>query len=187
MTEETHAKEIHTKAVHTNTAHSEFAPLDQARVRAAVREFLLAIGEDPTREGLLETPDRVARACAELFSGMQEDPAAHLHHILPFVGKAHVCYIPKGGRITGLSKIARCVMGYSRRLQVQERLCGQVADAMMAELDPLGVLVVMEAEHTCMTMRGVRSAGALTLTSAVRGIFKDNEKTRAEAMRLLGL
>ena len=120
MTEEAHAKEIHTEAVHTNTAHSEFAPLDQARVRAAVREFLLAIGEDPTREGLLETPDRVARACAELFSGMQEDPAAHLrkqffeegnhemvivrdipfsstceHHILPFVGKAHVCYIPK--------------------------------------------------------------------------------------------
>ncbi len=209
---EAHAKEIHTEAVHTDTAHSEFAPLDQARVRAAVREFLLAIGEDPTREGLLETPDRVARACAELFSGMQEDPAAHLrkqffeegnhemvivrdipfsstceHHILPFVGKAHVCYIPKGGRITGLSKIARCVMGYSRRLQVQERLCGQVADAMMAELDPLGVLVVMEAEHTCMTIRGVRSAGALTLTSAVRGIFKDNEKTRAEAMRLLGL
>ncbi len=142
---------------------------------------------------------------------MQEDPAAHLrkqffeegnhemvivrdipfsstceHHILPFVGQAHVCSIPKGGRITGLSKIARCVMGYSRRLQVQERLCGQVADAMMAELNPLGVLVVMEAEHTCMTMRGVRSAGALTLTSAVRGIFKDNEKTRAEAMRLLG-
>ena len=189
-----------------NTA--EFAPLDQARVRAAVKEFLVAIGEDPEREGLLETPDRVARACAELFSGMQEDPAAHLrkqfheegnHEMvivrdIPFsstcehhIGKAHVCYIPKGGRITGLSKIARCVMGYSRRLQVQERLCGQVADAMMSELDPLGVLVVMEAEHTCMTMRGVRSAGALTLTSAVRGIFKDNEKTRAEAMRLLGL
>lgn len=193
-------------------AENNYKELDQERVKAAVKEFLLAIGEDPEREGLLDTPDRVARACVELFGGMQENPAAHLrkqfheegnkemvivrdipfsstceHHILPFVGKAHVCYIPQYGRITGLSKIARCVSGYSRRLQVQERLTGQIADAMVEELDPLGVLVVMEAEHTCMSMRGIRASGALTTTSAVRGIFKTNEKTRAEAMRLLGL
>ena len=142
---------------------------------------------------------------------MQEDPGAHLrkqfnepgnqemvivkdipfsslceHHILPFTGRAHVCYIPRDGRITGLSKIARCVSGYARRLQLQERLTGQVADAMVRELDPLGVLVVMEAEHTCMTMRGVRAAGALTTTSAVRGCLRDL-KTRQEALRLLGL
>ena len=143
-----------------------FGPIDKPRVEAAVRELLLAIGEDPDREGLLGTPDRVARACMEVLGGMQEDPGAHLrkqfhepgnqemvivkdipfsslceHHILPFTGKAHVCYIPRDGRITGLSKIARCVSGYARRLQVQERLTGQIADAMVRELDPLGVLV----------------------------------------------
>ena len=147
----------------------------------------------------------------EVLGGMQEDPGAHLrkqfhepgnqemvivkdipfsslceHHILPFTGRAHVCYIPRDGRITGLSKIARCVSGYARRLQVQERLTGQIADAMVRELDPLGVLVVLEAEHTCMTMRGVRAAGALTTTSAVRGCLRDL-KTRQEALRLLGL
>ncbi len=185
--------------------------LDKKRVEAAVREFLLAIGEDPDREGLRGTPDRVARACEEIFGGMQEDPGVYLrkqfhegeneemvivrdiafssmceHHLLPFVGKAHVCYIPRKGRITGLSKIARCVNGYAKRPQLQERLTSQIADAMMRELEPLGVLVVMQAEHTCMTMRGVRSAGALTVTSAVRGCF-DNLKTREEALRLLGV
>ena len=179
-----------------------FAPIDKGRVEAAVRELLLAIGEDPDREGLLGTPDRVARACEEILGGMQEDPGVHNqemvivkdipfsslceHHILPFTGKAHVCYIPRDGRITGLSKIARCVSGYARRLQVQERLTGQIADAMVRELDPLGVLVVLEAEHTCMTMRGVRAAGALTTTSAVRGCLRDL-KTRQEALRLLDL
>ena len=185
--------------------------LDKKRVEAAVREFLLAIGEDPDREGLRGTPDRVARACEKIFGGMQEAPGVYLrkqfhegeneemvivrdiafssmceHHLLPFVGKAHVCYIPRKGRITGLSKIARCVNGYAKRPQLQERLTSQIADAMMRELEPLGVLVVMQAEHTCMTMRGVRSAGALTVTSAVRGCF-DNLKTREEALRLLGV
>ena len=187
-----------------------FRPIDKPRVEAAIRELLLAVGEDPDREGLLGTPDRVARACEEILGGMQEDPGVHLrkqfhepgnqemvivkdipfsslceHHILPFTGRAHVCYIPRDGRITGLSKIARCVSGYARRLQVQERLTSQIADAMVRELDPLGVLVVLEAEHTCMTMRGIRAAGALTTTSAVRGCLRDL-KTREEALRLLG-
>ena len=188
-----------------------FARLDKARAEAAVREFLLAIGEDPDREGLAGTPERVARACEELLGGMQEDPGAHLrrqfredhnqemvvvkdipfssmceHHILPFVGRASVAYIPRAGRITGLSKIARCVTGYARRLQVQERLTSEIADALVAELDPLGAMVVLEAEHTCMTMRGARSAGSLTTTSAVRGVFREDIRTREEALRLLG-
>ncbi len=187
-------------------------PVDIDRARRAMTEFLLAIGEDPDRPGLLETPDRVARAAGELFGGYDENPASHLrkqfveddneemvivrdipfssmceHHVLPFTGRAHVAYIPRGGRITGLSKIARCVSGYAHRLQLQERLCAQIADAMMSELDPLGVLVVLEAEHTCMTMRGIKSAGALTVTSAVRGAFRKDIKTREEALRLLGL
>ena len=186
--------------------------LDKKRVEAAVREFLLAIGEDPDREGLRGTPDRVARACEEIFGGMQEDPGVYLrkqfhegeneemvivrdiafssmceHHLLPFVGKAHVCYIPRKGRITGLSKIARCVNGYAKRPQLQERLTSQIADAMMRELEPLGVLVVMQAEHTCMTLLGIRAAGSQTVTSAVRGCFKNDEKTRTEALRLLGV
>ena len=189
-----------------------FAPLDQARVEAAIRELLLAIGEDPDREGLLDTPDRVARACAEVFGGMQEDPSAHLlrqfdepgnenmvivkdipfssmceHHLLPFTGKAHICYLPKDGRITGLSKLARCVVGYARRPQVQERLTQQIADAIERRLDPRGVLVVLEASHTCMTMRGIKSSGSLTVTSAVRGWFKTDLKAREEALRLIGL
>lgn len=190
-------------------ATSEYGELDQKRVEAAVRELLAAIGEDPDREGLVETPARVARACEELFSGMHEDPASHLrkqfredgheemiivrdipftsmceHHLLPFNGKAHVAYIPRKGRITGLSKIARCVEGYGRRLQVQERMTSQIADALMEALEPLGVLVVVEAEHMCMTARGVRKPGSLTVTSAVRGAFQSNAKTRDEALAL---
>lgn len=184
--------------------------VDKSRIEAAVREFLIGIGEDPDREGLQGTPDRVARACEEIFGGLDEDPGAHLrkqfhepgneemvvvrdipfssmceHHLLPFVGRAHVYYIPRDGHVTGLSKIARCVNGYAKRPQLQERLTAQVADALMRELDPLGVLVVIEAEHTCMTMRGIRAAGAVTATSAVRGCLKDI-KTRQEALRLLG-
>ena len=190
-------------------AELSYGALDEERARAAVRELLAAIGEDPDREGLLETPDRVARACAELFAGMHEDPAAHLmkqfhedgheemiivrdipftsmceHHLLPFTGRAHVAYIPRKGRITGLSKIARCVEGFARRLQVQERMTSQIADAMMASLEPLGVLVVVEAEHMCMTARGISKPGSLTVTSAVRGCFATDEKTRAEALSL---
>ena len=188
----------------------KYGEFDQARAEAAMREFLIAIGEDPDREGLLDTPSRVARACTEIFAGMHEDPASHLlrqfheadheemvivkdipftsmceHHLLPFNGKAHVAYIPCKGRITGLSKIARCVEGYARRPQVQERLTSQVADAIMDALEPLGAIVVVEAEHMCMTARGIRKPGSLTITSAVRGSFKNDEKTRAEAMALL--
>ena len=188
-----------------------YAALDEARARAAVRELLFAIGEDPDRPGLLDTPDRVARACAEIFRGCQEDPSLHLlrqfqepgnedmvivkdipfssmceHHLLPFTGRAHVCYLPRDGCITGLSKLARCVDGYARRPQLQERLTQQVADAIELRLKPRGVLVVLEAEHACMTMRGIRSAGSLTVTSAVRGWFRDDMKAREEALRLIG-
>ncbi len=186
-----------------------YGDLDKARVEAAVRELLAAIGEDPDREGLQETPARVARACEEIFAGMHEDPADHLrkqfheadheemvivrdipftsmceHHLLPFNGKAHVAYIPRKGRITGLSKIARCVEGFARRPQVQERLTSQIADAFMEALEPLGVLVVLEAEHMCMTARGVRKPGSTTVTSAVRGTFRSNQRTRDEALAL---
>lgn len=193
------------------TASTGTGHVDRARVEAAVRELLAAIGEDPSREGLVGTPDRVARACEELFGGIGQDPAAHLrkqfheksgggivvvrdipfhsmceHHLLPFVGVAHVAYLPREGRITGLSKIARCVAGFAARPQVQERLTAQVADAMVAELEPEGVLVVMEAEHTCMTMRGIRAAGAKTTTIATRGAFDADASLRAEALSLLG-
>ncbi len=186
-----------------------YGNIDQKRAEAAVREFLYAIGEDPDREGLVETPARVARACAEVFAGMHEDPSQHLmkqfheadheemvivrdipftsmceHHLLPFVGKAHVAYIPRKGRITGLSKIARCVEGYARRPQVQERMTSQIADAIMQTLKPLGAFVVVEAEHSCMTARGIKKPGSLTVTSAVRGSFKEDGDTRAEAMAL---
>lgn len=189
-----------------------YASIDQPRIRAAVRELLAAIGEDPDREGLLDTPDRVARACEEIFGGTQEDPSAHLlrqfsepgnenmvivkdipfssmceHHLLPFTGRAHICYLPRDGKITGLSKLARCVEGYARRPQVQERLTQQIADALVRRLDPLGVLVVLEATHTCMTMRGIKSAGSSTVTSAVRGWFKTDLKAREEALDLIGL
>ncbi|MGK2310005.1 GTP cyclohydrolase I FolE [Cutibacterium sp. V947] len=184
-------------------------PVDVPRAEAAVREFLLAIGEDPDREGLRETPSRVAKAAQELFGGLTQDPAELLattfdishdemvlvrdievqstceHHLLPFIGVAHVGYIPaKGGRVTGLSKIARLVDVYSRRPQVQERLTTQVADAMVQHLNARGVIVVVECEHMCMTMRGVRKPGSRTVTSAVRGILRD-PATRAEAMGLI--
>lgn len=187
----------------------KYGELDAPRAEAAVRELLAAIGEDPEREGLLDTPARVARACAELFAGMHEDPSEHLkrqfhegtheemvivrdipftsmceHHLLPFTGQAHVAYIPRKGRITGLSKIARCVEGYARRLQVQERMTSQIADAIMASLEPLGVIVVVEAEHMCMTARGIKKPGSLTITSAVRGSFQSDQKTRDEALSL---
>jgi len=185
----------------------ERPPIDRARVERAVRELLSAIGEDPDRDGLVRTPARVADMYGEIFAGLEEDPAAHLtvrfdadhdemvmvrdiplystceHHLVPFVGKAHVAYIPgDDGRITGLSKLARLVDGFARRPQVQERLTTQIADTIDEVLSPKGVLVVIEAEHLCMSMRGVRKPGSLTVTSAVRGLFKTNAATRAEAM-----
>ncbi|MEJ7844421.1 MAG: GTP cyclohydrolase I FolE [Acidimicrobiales bacterium] len=185
-------------------------PIDQPRIAAAVREILAAIGEDPDRDGLLDTPARVARMYAEICAGLHEDPATHLkvsfeaghdemvlvrdiplyslceHHLIPFLGKAHVAYIPNDdGRVTGLSKLARVVDGFAKRPQVQERLTVQIAEAMEAVLAPKGVMVVIEAEHLCMSMRGIRKAGATTVTSAVRGSFRSNESTRAEAMRFI--
>lgn len=185
--------------------------IDRVRLAAAVREILIAIGEDPDRDGLRRTPERVAEMYTEVVGGLHDDPARHLevqfeadhdemimvrdiafssiceHHLVPFIGRAHVAYIPgSDGRITGLSKLARLVDGYARRPQVQERLTSQVADQLMDRLEPKGALVVMQAEHLCMSMRGVRKPGALTVTSAVRGIFKTNESTRAEAMTLIG-
>ena len=181
--------------------------IDRPRVERAVRELLEAIGEDPDRDGLVRTPSRVADMFTEIFSGLEEDPATHLtvrfdadhdemvmvrdiplystceHHLVPFIGKAHVAYIPgDDGRITGLSKLARLVDGFARRPQVQERLTTQIADTINEVLRPKGVLVVIEAEHLCMSMRGVRKPGSLTVTSAVRGLFKTNAATRAEAM-----
>ncbi|GIU88911.1 MAG: GTP cyclohydrolase 1 [Acidimicrobiia bacterium] len=186
--------------------------VDVDRIEAAVREILAAIGEDPTRDGLVRTPRRVAEMYAEICSGLHEDPSRHLvvtfeaehdemvmvrdiplysiceHHLTPFHGRAHVAYIPNDdGRITGLSKLARMVDGYAKRPQVQERLTTQIADALVERLKPRGAFVMIEAEHLCMSMRGVRKPGSLTVTSAVRGIFKDSPATRAEAMALLGL
>jgi len=184
--------------------------IDHARAEAAVRELLIAVGEDPEREGLRETPARVARAYGELFAGLYTDPDSVLdktfdeqhqelilvrdiplfstceHHLVPFHGVAHVGYIPNvTGRVTGLSKIARVVDNYARRPQVQERLTGQVADALVRKLEPRGVIVVMDAEHLCMAMRGVRKPGARTTTSAVRGIFATSSTSRAEALSLI--
>jgi len=184
--------------------------MDLPRIERAVREILLAIGEDPDRDGLTETPARVARAYAEQFSGLSQHPEDVLdtvfdadydelilvrdievysiceHHLVPFFGRAHVAYIPnEKGQITGLSKLARLVDVYARRPQVQERMTSQIADALMRVLEPRGALVVIEAEHLCMSMRGVRKPGAKTVTSAVRGSIRDNASTRAEAMSLL--
>jgi len=182
-------------------------PVDLPRIERAVREILEAIGEDAERDGLLATPNRVARMYAEVFAGLTEDPGRHLtvtfeaghdemvmvkdipmasmceHHLIPWIGKAHVAYIPnEDGRITGLSKIARVVEGFARRPQVQERLTTQVADIIEERLEPRGVLVVIEAEHLCMSMRGVHKPGTTTVTSAVRGLFRDDPRTRAEAL-----
>lgn len=186
--------------------HREF---DTDKIKKAVRMILEGIGEDPQREGLVETPERVARLCQEVFGGLHEDPLIHLekifyeeheemvlvrdiplysiceHHLIPFFGLAHVAYIPKNGRVTGLSKLARVVEGFAKRPQLQERLTSQIADGIMQKLKPYGVVVVLEAEHMCMSMRGIRKPGAKTVTSAVRGIFQKNQASRAEAFSLI--
>lgn len=182
--------------------------MDKPRIEAAVRELLAAIGEDPDREGLVETPRRIADMCEEIFGGLEEDPRKHLkifnehsddmvtvrdiplhsvceHHLLPFIGVAHVAYIPGDGKVIGLSKIARIVSSFAKRPQLQERLTDQIADFLESELHPRGVAVVVEAEHLCMTMRGVRAAGARTQTSALRGCMRSDPRTRAEALSLL--
>jgi GTP cyclohydrolase I len=192
---------------------SDAAPLpspgvDIPRIEKAVREILLAVGEDPDREGLLKTPNRVARAYGELMAGLRTNPRAHLktvfrerydevvllrdiafhslceHHLLPFTGKAHVAYLPDG-KVVGLSKLARLVEGFARRPQVQERLTTQIADALMDELQPIGAVCVIEATHTCMTIRGANKPGSTMVTSALRGIFKDNPSSRAEVLGLI--
>lgn len=184
--------------------------VDHDRIAKAVKEILTAIGEDPERDGLRDTPARVARYFAEVSGGLLEEPADHLnktfevdhdevivvrditfysiceHHLVPFFGKAHVGYLPKkGGRITGLSKLARLVDGYAKRPQVQERLTGQIADAIEGKLDPQGVAVVLEAEHMCMSMRGIKKPGSRTVTSSMRGIFRESASSRAEVLRLI--
>lgn len=184
--------------------------VDRERIERAVLEILAAIGEDPTRDGLQKTPGRVARMYEELFAGFGENPADHLevgfaaehdemvmvrdipfaslceHHMVPFMGRAHVAYIPgQDGRITGLSKLARLVDGYARRLQVQERMTTEIADAIEKALEPKGVLVVVDAEHLCMSMRGVKKSGTSTVTSAVRGLFRTDASTRFEAMQFV--
>ena len=182
--------------------------MDKQRIEAAVREILIAIGEDPDREGLVETPSRVARMYEEIFGGLEDDPTRHLklfdesseemvvvrdiplysmceHHLIPLLGKEHIAYIPSDGRVIGLSKLARIVDCFARRPQLQERLTSQVADFLYENLQPMGVAVVIEAEHLCMTMRGARASGAKTMTSALRGTMRSNAKTRAEAMSLL--
>ncbi|MFS8581775.1 MAG: GTP cyclohydrolase I FolE [Limnochordales bacterium] len=200
---------------HPNTSNEQHnhgasrSRIDKEAIEGAVRTILKAIGEDPDREGLVDTPARIARMYEEIFAGMHDDVAKHLevrfeadhdemvlvrdisfyslceHHMVPFFGKAHVAYIPKDGRVTGLSKLARVVQAFARRLQLQERMTSQIADTLMEHLKPMGVAVVVEAEHLCMSMRGVRQPGHLTVTSAVRGIFRTDERTRAEAFALI--
>jgi GTP cyclohydrolase I len=183
--------------------------MNRKKIERAVRDILEAIGEDPKKKDLLETPQRVAEMYEEIFSGVGKNPEKDLevildqkhheiillkgiplysvceHHLLPFMGRANIAYIPKNGRVTGLSKLARVVDTLARRPQVQERLTTQIAEIIMSKLKPLGVMVVLEAEHLCMSMRGVKKPGTLTVTSAVRGIFKENEKTRSEALALM--
>lgn len=191
-------------------AGSTVNQIDLKRAEAAIRDLLLAVGEDPDRDGLMNTPSRVARMWSELLSGSSEQPDQHLattfdiehdemvlvrdigftslceHHMLPFTGTAHIAYLPGTlGRFTGLSKLARLVEGYSRRLQVQERLTSQIADAMETMLTPTGVLVVVEAEHTCMSIRGVRKPGTRTVTSSARGIYRTDAAARAEVMAFI--
>jgi len=194
----------------TRPARGQTGDFDLSRIERAVREILVAIGEDPERDGLRDTPARVARAYAEQFAGLRQRPQDVLttvfdadhdemvivrdievygtceHHLVPFIGVAHIGYIPNSkGQITGLSKLARLVDVYARRPQVQERMTSQIADALVEILEPRGVVVIIEAEHLCMTMRGVRKPGARTVTSAVRGAFRDNNVTRAEAMSII--
>lgn len=183
--------------------------MDKKKIIKAVRDILIAVGEDPKRHDIKDTPARVADMYEEILGGKLLDPEKQLevvfekdhdeiillkniplysmceHHMLPFIGKAHVAYIPKDNRVTGLSKIARVVDAYARRLQVQERITTDIAELIMRKLKPAGVLVVIEAEHLCMSMRGVKTPGVLTVTSAVRGVFRKNEKTRAEALALI--
>lgn len=183
--------------------------VDKERVKVAVREILFAIGENPDREGLVETPDRVARMYEEIFAGLHQDPKELVkvfqeehheemvmvkdiplysvceHHLLPFVGVAHVVYIPKKGKIMGLSKLARIVDLLAKKPQLQERLSSEVANVIMETIDPLGVAVVVEAEHLCMTMRGIKKPGSKTVTSALRGIIKTDARTRSEVMSLI--
>ncbi len=184
--------------------------MDKEKIERAVRDILEAIGEDPTREGLLDTPKRVARMYEEIFSGIGKDPSNDLqvffqeagheelvlvkdipfyscceHHLVPFFGKAHIGYIPRGGKLTGLSKLARVVDMASKKPQLQERLTTQIVDALEKALHPLGIIVVVEAEHMCMTMRGVKKPGSRTVTSGVRGVFENDAKARAEALELI--
>ena len=183
--------------------------MDKKKIEKAIKDILEAIGEDPRRKDLQKTPQRVAEMYEEIFSGIKQEPEKELevildqkhdeiillkniplysvceHHLLPFFGKAHIAYIPKGGRVTGLSKLARLTDILSKRPQVQERLTTQIADIIMTKLKPQGCMVVIEAEHLCMSFRGVKKSGALTVTSAVRGIFKENEKTRSETLALI--
>ena len=187
----------------------ETQTMDKKKIEKSVRDILKAVGEDVKRRDIAATPKRVADMYEEILGGARKDPRKELevifekdhdevillkgiplysiceHHLLPFIGKAHVAYLPKGNRVTGLSKIARVVDIFARRLQVQERLTTDIADVIMEKLRPKGVLVVIEAEHLCMSMRGVRKPGVMTVTSAVRGIFRKNEKTRAEALSLI--
>jgi GTP cyclohydrolase I len=190
-------------------AESNGSSVDLEKIARGVRLILEGIGEDPSRPGLQRTPDRVAEMYAELTAGMREDPRQHVvplpgdtheemvilkdiqlasiceHHLAPFVGRCHIAYIPKNGRILGLSKLARLAEAFARRLQVQERLTQEIADTLYEMLKPLGVMVVIEAEHTCMTLRGVKKPGAITVTSAVLGGFRKDQRTRAEAMALI--
>jgi GTP cyclohydrolase I len=183
--------------------------VNEEKIEQAVRLILEAIGEDPTREGLLDTPKRVAKMYGEVFSGLKEDPSEHFktifgedheelvlvkdipfysmceHHLVPFYGKAHVAYIPKGGKVTGLSKLARAVEAVAKRPQLQERITSTIADSINDSLDPHGVMVVVEAEHMCMTMRGVKKPGSQTITSAVRGIFRKDNAARSEVLSLI--
>lgn len=183
--------------------------MDKERIQNAVRKILIAVGEDPDREGLLETPKRVANMYEEIFAGLTEDPKQHIklfneqsndemvivkdipfysmceHHLLPFFGKAHIGYIPSDNKIIGLSKLARIVDNFAKKPQVQERLTSDIADFLNDNLQPKGVAVIMEAEHMCMTMRGARAAGSKTQTSALRGIMRTDAKTRAEVLSLL--
>ncbi|RKY32181.1 MAG: GTP cyclohydrolase I FolE [Candidatus Omnitrophota bacterium] len=183
--------------------------MDRKKIEKAISDILIAIGENPRRKDLQKTPKRISEMCEEIFSGIEKDPAKELevildqkhdeiillkgislysiceHHLLPFAGRAHIAYIPSQGRVTGLSKLARVVDILSKRPQVQERLTTQIADIIMSKLKPRGCMVVIEAEHMCMSLRGVKKPGTLTVTSVVRGIFKKNEKTRAEALSLI--